>query len=370
MSNLCQRLLVLVCLTLGVACIVTPEFQGGDWDSDGVPVEEDCDDENGNSTVVADDSDCDGVLTSADCDDGDPSTVNDMDCDGVVTAADCDDGDSSLLAVADDGDCDGVVTSADCDDSDPNQGVLCGVVLSSGTFTMGCTAGQSSCGSDESPAHSVTLTNDFWMGETEVTQGKWQVLMGNNPSYFSSCGSDCPVETVSWYEVLEFANAVSSAEGLAECYNTAGSSVSINSSSGSVYDCEGYRLPTEAEWEYAARAGTDLLYAGSNTIDDVAWYNSNSGNTTHAVATKAANAWGLYDMSGNVWEWTWDRYDSGYYSSSPSADPEGPSSGSVRVLRGGDWFNYASGTRGANRLYRVPDDRRYDLGFRLSRTIP
>jgi len=247
--------------------------------------------------------------------------------------------------------------------------------ISAGSFDMGCTAAQKAdgnCDSDESPVHSVTLTRAFWLGKTEVTQGRWQALMGKNPSEFKSCGADCPVEKVKWYEAVAFANAVSKAEGLPECYAKTKSrkKFNINSASGSVYDCEGYRLPTEAEWEYAARAGTDLLYSGSNTVDDVAWYDDNSNRTTHPVATKQPNAWGLYDMSGNVWEWTWDWYDSGYYSSSPSADPEGSSSGSSRVGRGGSYNGLARFSRVAYRHRDDPGGRGGNLGFRLSWTVP
>ncbi|MEC8024470.1 MAG: formylglycine-generating enzyme family protein [Myxococcota bacterium] len=246
--------------------------------------------------------------------------------------------------------------------------------IPAGTFTMGCTAGQSSCQPDESPAHEVTLTRTFWLSETEVTQSEYQALMGSNPSHFSGC-ADCPVERVNWFEALAYANALSVSEGLAPCFDISGvesgSTVTVLSSSGNVYDCVGYRLPTEAEWEYAARAGTDLLYAGSNDAGSVAWYSSNSSYQTHSVATKASNAFVLYDMSGNVWEWCWDWYDAGYYVPSPSSDPDGPAGlASNRVLRGGGWYYSASYLRAANRDGSEPGSRNNYLGFRLARSVP
>ncbi len=250
---------------------------------------------------------------------------------------------------------------------------LCG-----GTFDMGCTSAQQAtgnCGTSESPVHSVTLTRDFWMGETEVTQDQWQALMVSNPSVNAACGTDCPVENVTWYSALDFANAVSVAEGLAACYSILGSAVTVTSPSGLVTDCEGYRLPTEAEWEYSARGGEDLLYSGSNTVSDVAWYGGNSGGATNPVATRQSNAWGLYDMSGNVWEMLWDWYDSSYYSYSPSTDPEGPASGSNQALRGGGCRDMIPPStvpypRVASRNQRAPTSHDYHVGFRLARTVP
>jgi formylglycine-generating enzyme required for sulfatase activity len=245
------------------------------------------------------------------------------------------------------------------------------ILIDAQTFEMGCTAGMSSCGSDESPAHDVTLTNDFYIGETEVTQGEYESMMGTNPSLFTSCGSDSPVEQVSWHESAVFANAVSDSEGLEQCYTCTGSgSSTICTIAVEPYSCGGYRLPTEAEWEAAARCGEDTLYAGSTVIGDVAWYNSNSGSTTHTVATKASNACGLYDMSGNTWEWTQDWYSSSYYSSSPGTDPVGATSGTYRVYRGGSWNYTAAYARVANRAYYPPVYRYGYLGFRLVRTSP
>ena len=191
--------------------------------------------------------------------------------------------------------------------------------------------------------HEVRISQGFWMGKHEVTQGEWEGVMGANPSHFKRCGLGCPVEQVSWEDVQEFIRRLNEQE------------------SGSGYV---YRLPTEAEWEYAARAGTTGARYGE--LDEIAWYGGNSGWTTHLVGQKGANAWGLHDMLGNVWEWVADWYAE--YPAGAVTDPQGPDTGSGRVYRGGSWVNRArhvrSAIRGYYRGYRGYGTR----GFRLVRT--
>ncbi len=198
-----------------------------------------------------------------------------------------------------------------------------------GTFTMGGNGDM-----DKTPHH-VTLTKGFWMGKYEVTQSQWKSVMGNNPSYHK--GDDLPVESVSWNGCQEF------------CKKT------------------GLQLPTEAQWEYACRAGSTGEYAGTGILDDMGWYRDNSDVETHPVGTKRPNVWGLYDMHGNVCEWCADWY--GDYPSGPVTDQQGPPSGSYRVLRGGSWYNYAYGCSSSFRLGNSPSNANVDLGFRLVRTL-
>jgi formylglycine-generating enzyme required for sulfatase activity len=240
-------------------------------------------------------------------------------------------------------------------------------LVPAGTYTLGCTAGQGGdCSDDEKPARKVTLSRSVYMGETEVTQGLYQRLMGSNPSYFSACGSNCPVDHVSWYDVVKLANKLSAAEGLESCYVINGESVSWAKGPA----CLGYRLPTEAEWEVSARGGGDAKYAGGNELSAVGWFDSNSGSQTHPVGQKQANAYDLHDMSGNVWEWVWDWYDNSAYAAGAVRDPLGPASGSYRVLRGGSWINVPQRARVAYRNYDTPGFRNYALGVRLLRTAP
>ena len=214
------------------------------------------------------------------------------------------------------------------------------VYVSSGTFTMGATSEQGSDAYDgEKPTHSVTLSS-YYICKYEVTQALWRAVMGSNPSY--SKGDDLPVECVSWNDCQTFINRLNS------------------------YTGRDFRLPTEAEWEFAARGGNysrHYKYSGSNNLDDVAWHGDNSDNRTHPVGTKQPNELGLYDMSGNVWEWCSDWY--GSYSSYSQSTPTGPNSGSGRVERGGSWYDFARICRSSRRDFDAPSGSGNYLGLRL-----
>ncbi|MCD6404609.1 MAG: formylglycine-generating enzyme family protein [Planctomycetes bacterium] len=206
------------------------------------------------------------------------------------------------------------------------------VFIPAGEFMMGSPSNESGRGSDEGPQHRVRLTKPFYLGKYEVTQREWRKVMGSNPSGFK--GDRNPVEQVSWNDCREFV------------------------------DKAGLRLPTEAEWEYACRAGSSTRFSFDD--NSYAWYDGNSEDKTHPVGQKKPNAWGLFDMHGNVWEWCADWY--GNYSSGRVTDSQGPSSGSSRVLRGGSWYDFSQICRSANRSYGSPDGTNHCLGFRVART--
>ena len=221
-------------------------------------------------------------------------------------------------------------------------------LIPAGTFVMGSPTDELGRESDETQ-YTVTISNPFYIQTTEVTQGQWKMIMGNNPSYSIDCGYNCPVENVSWEDAESFIIAL----------NAMGEGT--------------YTLPTEAQWEYAARAGSNTAFAYgdiSNTSTDsnlniLGWYNSNSDSTTHAVAQKQANAWGLYDIHGNVMEWCMDWY--GFYPSGSIIDPIGALSGSNRVLRGGGRSNNSKDCRLSRRRNFSPDYKSYTIGIRLLR---
>jgi len=223
-------------------------------------------------------------------------------------------------------------------------------LIPAGTFVMGSPSNEPGRDSDESQ-HQVTLSRSFYMQTTEVTQGQWQKVMGSNKSSFSECGLDCPVERVSWEEVQDFIAKLNQLSGLK------------------------YRLPTEAEFEYAARAGTtgalsngeltEIWCEEDEKMNEVGWYCGNAKDKTHSVGLKKANAWGLYDMHGNLWEWCQDSWDGADYSTEPVIDPLSAKSTDGRVIRGGSWHDYAWHTRSANRDWCVFHYRNEFVGFRL-----
>ncbi len=276
---------------------------------------------------------------------------------------------------------------------DPDDtAVDCGTTLDfvridAGTFTMGSAEDEPGRNDDE-PAHEVTLTFDFFMGRTEVTQADFQVLMGYDNSNNPGC-SRCPVDEVSWNEAAYYANALSECRGFQRCYVCTGELPDVDCHLKSTFDtpyhCRGFRLPTEAEWEYAARAGTtDSFSNGGNLndgnedmcegglaldngalMDDIAWYCGNAS-TTQPVAQKAANPWGLHDMHGSVWEWCGDYYAE--YPTEPATNPVGEESQPRLVKRGGSWDTQSRFLRSANRLWQGELYRDDTLGFRLART--
>ena len=234
--------------------------------------------------------------------------------------------------------------------------------IPSGTFMMGCIKGDNDCDRDERPSHQVRISRSFVMMKSEVTQALYNRVMKRNPSMFS--GANRSVEGVSWFDAVNFANRLSEIEGLETCYSIDGENVRWNE-----FSCVGWRLPTEAEWEYAARGGKSYKYAGSNTAGVVAWYDGDqSTGSTHVVCGKQTNGYGLCDMSGNLWEWVWDW--KGKYDSSLSVDPRGPTSGSYRVVRSGGWNREVQAVRLSNRDYDKPTKTYGNLGFRLLRASP
>ena len=215
------------------------------------------------------------------------------------------------------------------------------VLIKAGTFQMGSNTGKA----DEQPVHEVSIST-FYLGKYEVTQKQWMDIMGSNPSDHSGC-KDCPVESVSWNEVNIFISKLNEKTGL------------------------NFRLPTEAEWEYAAKGGRlpkGYRYSGSNRADDVAWYIDNSGYMTHPVGMKKPSELGLYDINGNVWEWTDDWTSFTYYRESPNENPRGPAAGDCKVLRGGAYCYEKSYLRLTLRGHEFPDRKFNNLGFRLAMT--
>jgi formylglycine-generating enzyme required for sulfatase activity len=230
------------------------------------------------------------------------------------------------------------------------------VLIPAGEFLMGSPDTDNDAKADEKPQHRVRITRPFYLGATEVTQGQYQSITGESPSNYKG-SDDLPVQQVSWNDAIAFCNRLSEREDLKPYYQFDGRAQPGG---------DGYRLPTEAEWEYACRAGTTTRFSLGD-VGAYAWFNGNSVHQPHPVGQKRPNGWGLFDMHGNVWEWCGDGYDEKYYASSPGADPLGPSQAADRVIRGGSWICDPLYCRAATRYGYTPGYRDYDLGFRLVR---
>ena len=246
------------------------------------------------------------------------------------------------------------------------------VLIKADTFKMGNITGHPTCHQDELPVHDVILTQDYYIGIYEVTQKEWYEVMGINNSMH--VGDSLPVENITWLEMTEFCNKLSALEGLAPCFTGSGTKIECD------FSKNGYRLPTDAEWEYACRAGTTTdFYTGNQTylscspkdpaFDEAGWYCGNA-NCTHPVGLKTANAFGIYDMHGNVWEFVWDWYDAYYYTAGCMVDPRGPSSGKHKSMRGGSYGNTPqygrASDRNTNTNYYFKSN---NLGFRIARSV-
>ncbi|WP_461247019.1 SUMF1/EgtB/PvdO family nonheme iron enzyme, partial [Treponema sp. R6D11] len=252
----------------------------------------------------------------------------------------------------------------------PGTGNINVIWIPGGTYLMGSPASEKGHKNSEVPQHEITLSG-FYMGKYEITQDQYRAVMGSNPSEFSDSGNwNRPVERLTWIDAIKFCNQLSYKEGLEQVYNIAGSDVTAD------FSKNGYRLPTEAEWEYACRAETTTAFNNGNndynntaSVSEVAWFGYNSSNWTHDIGKKKPNAWKLYDMHGNVFEWCWDAYDENYYSKSISAiNPTGPNNSDSKVVRGGSWENPDySLLRSAARTGYFWNYSSHDIGFRVVR---
>ena len=256
------------------------------------------------------------------------------------------------------------------------------VILKAGSYAMGVHPGRISwCYGNDETQHLVKLTHKFEIQRAEVTQHQFKKVMGYSPSAFTTCGGTCPVESVTWHQAAAYCNGLSASVSLAACYTCSGSGAAVTCSdtatfSGTkIYTCPGFRLPTEAEWEYAYRAGTvTSFYNGESPTcpskdplaDKIAWYYYNSGQKPHPVRQKAPNPWGLYDMAGNVSEWVHDGYAA--HPTAPVTNPCGPAPPATRVFRGGSWKSVGMELRAADRRYPAITYKSNTLGLRCVRS--
>lgn len=240
------------------------------------------------------------------------------------------------------------------------------VLVEGGSFKMGT---DKPVEKHESPVHEVKV-NSFYLGKTEVTFDEYDAYCKATGKDLAPSGDwgrgNTPVFMVSWFDAVVYCNWLSDKEKLSKYYKIDGTAVTA------LDTAKGYRLPTEAEWEYAARGGNKAkgsYFAGGNEINEVGWFIDNAGSKTHPVAAKKPNELGLFDMTGNVWEWVWDYYDENYYAHSPAVNPQGPNTGSYRVMRGGAWFNYGNYSQVTTRQNHAPGFRQNSVGFRVARTL-